>query len=94
MVRTTDRGLPIAMKLNQRELAKSPPQLARDILLLCQLSGKRMQAAQRRALMARDVDPAVIRGLNLSTEEELTRAEAQLRDHDGGDAPDTWMSRV
>ena len=93
-VRTTERGLPIMLKLDQRELSKPPMQLAQDILLLCQLSAKRMQVARRRGLVARGVSPAAIRGLNLSTEEELARAEAELRDDDPDAPPDTWMHPV
>lgn len=94
LVRTNDRGVPIAVKLDQRQLGKPPMQLARDILLLCQLSAKRMQAAQRRDLVARGVEPAVIRGLNLSSEEEVAQAEAQLRDNDGDDHTETWLGRI
>jgi hypothetical protein len=93
-VRTTERGLPIELKLDQRELSKSPTQLARDILLLCQLSAKRIQVARRRGLVAGGFSPTVIRGLNLSTEEELARAEAELGDDDPDDPPDTWMHPV
>jgi hypothetical protein len=92
--RTTERGLPIALKLNQRELSKSPMQLAHDILLLCQLSGKRMQVTRRRELVAGGFSPAVIRGLGLSTEEELARAEAELGDDNPDSLPDTWMKPV
>jgi hypothetical protein len=94
LVRTTDRGLPIAIRLDRQELAKPPTQLAREILLLCQLSGKRMQVAQRRELVAHGVSSAVIRGLSLSTEEEVVRAEAQLHGNEGDDPPQTWMLRV
>jgi hypothetical protein len=93
-VRTTERGLPIALNLDQRELSKSPMQLARDILLLCQLSAKRIQVARRRGLVAGSFSPTVIRGLNLSTEEELARAEAELGDDDPDDPPETWMHPV
>lgn len=90
----TERGLPIALKLDQRELSRAPKQLARDILLLCQLSAKRAQVARRRDLVARGFSPAVVRGLNLSTEEELARAEAELRGDDADGPPDTWMRPV
>ncbi len=82
------------MKLDQRELTKSPTQLAQEILLLCEVSARRIQAGQRRDLVARGFSPAVIRGLNLSTEEELVRAEAQLRDSDLDDPPNSWIGRV
>jgi hypothetical protein len=93
-VQTTERGLPIALKLDQRELSKSPRQLARDIVLLCQLSAKRIQVARRHALVAGGVSPTVIRGLNLSTEEQLARTETELGHDDPDDPPDTWMHPV
>jgi hypothetical protein len=93
-VRVTERGLPIALKLDQRELSRAPTQLARDILLLCQLSAKRAQVARRRDLVARGFSAAVVRGLNLSNEEELARAEAELRGEDADGPPDTWMRLV
>jgi hypothetical protein len=91
-VRATARGLPIALKLDPRELSKAPTDLARDIMLLCQLAARRSQVAQRRELIARGYSPGVVRSLNLSTEAELTRLEAELLGDD--DAPDTWMKRV
>jgi hypothetical protein len=93
-VRTTERGLPIAIKLDPRELSKPPTQLAEDILLLCQVSARRMQVTRRNSLVAAGVAPDVIRGLDLSTEEELGRAEAALRGDDPDDASRTWMEPV
>lgn len=93
-VRTTERGLPIALKLDQRELSKPPGQLARDIFLLCQLSARRMQVTRRRDLVARGVDPGVIRGLDLSTAEALAQVEAEVQGADPDSPPDTWMIRI
>jgi hypothetical protein len=90
-VRVTERGLPIALKLSQGELSKAPSQLARDIMLMCQLSAKRSQVARRHDLIARGFSPAVIDALKLSSEEDLARAEADLRAEDPEDLPDTWM---
>jgi hypothetical protein len=81
------------LKLDQRELSKPPMQLAQEILLLCQLSAKRMQVVRRRSLVADGFSPTAIRGLNLTTEDELARAQAELRD-DPEDLPDTWMHPV
>ncbi|MEE6179140.1 hypothetical protein [Mycobacterium sp. 050134] len=92
-VRTTERGVPTALKIDKRELSKSPAQLANDILLLCRLSAVRTQVARRRALVARGVSPAVLRRLQLSTEDELARAEAALgRDPDA--RTDTWLTPI
>jgi hypothetical protein len=93
-VRATERGLPTALELDEDELSKAPGQLAREILSLCQLSAKRAQVVRRRDLVARGFGPDVIRSLNLSTEEELANAEAELGDADPDALPDTWMKRV
>ena len=69
-LRVTERGLPMALKLEQPELSKAPTHLAHEILLLCQLGARRAQVARRRDLVARGDTPAVIHSLNLSTEEE------------------------
>jgi hypothetical protein len=94
VVRTTERGLPIALKLDQRELSRPPMQLAREILLLCQLSARRMQVARRRDLVARGFSPGAVRGLDLSTKEELDQAAAALRGDDSDGVPDTWMTTI
>jgi hypothetical protein len=93
-IQATERGLPIAAKLDERELSKSPTQLAREILLLCQLSATRAQVARRRELVARGFSPSVIRGLNLSTEEQLANAEREVSGADPDALPDTWMNPV
>jgi hypothetical protein len=56
-VRVTERGLPIALNLEQRALATAPIQLAHAILWLWQLSALRAQVARRRALAARGCSP-------------------------------------
>ena len=84
----------MALKLEQPELSKAPTQLAHEILLLCQLGARRAQVARRRDLVARGTTPAVIRGLNLSTEEDLANAEAGLYGEDRDVPPDTWMEPV
>jgi len=93
-VRATARGLPISLKLEPRELSKAPSDLAREILLLCQLVAKRSQVEQRRELIARGFSHAVIGSLNLSTEEELARVETAFLGEDPDDPPDTWMKSV
>jgi hypothetical protein len=93
-VRATERGLPTALNLDRGELLKTPTQLAHEIFLLCQVIAKRAQVTRRRELVARGVDSAVVRGLNLSTEEELADVEERLEDHFADSAPDSWMKRV
>lgn len=94
VVRTTERGLPIGLKLDQRELSTPPMQLANEILLLCRVSARRMQVARRRDLVARGFSPGTVRGLDLSTEEALARAEAELFGDDPDGPPETWRIRV
>jgi hypothetical protein len=93
-IRVTERGLPLAIELDERELTKPPMQLASEILLLCQLGAKRVQVARRRDLVDRGFSPSVIRGLNLSTEEELAIAEAELSGDGTDTLPATWMKPV
>ena len=94
-VLTTDRGLPIRLKLDQRELSKAPQDLAKEILQLCQLSAKRAQVAQRREMAERGVKPEVLRNFNLATDQDLAAAESALRgDDDEDDPPDSWLRSV
>jgi hypothetical protein len=90
-VRTTERGLPTDLKIGACEMSRAPEDLAAEILSLCQLSALRRQVARRRNLMERGFSPAVIRGLNLATEEDLAEAEDAAPEDDDG-PPDTWMT--
>jgi hypothetical protein len=90
-VRTTERGLPTQLNIGAGEMSRAPDDLAREILSLCQLSALRLQVAHRRELLGRGFSPAVIRGLNLATEEDLAKAEEAARGDDEG-PPETWMT--
>jgi hypothetical protein len=90
-VRTTERGLPTQLKIGAAEMSRAPDDLAREILSLCQLSALRLQVARRRDLLKRGFSLAVIRGLNLATEEDLAEAEEAARGDDDG-PPETWMT--
>jgi hypothetical protein len=92
-VLTTERGLPLALRLDPLELKKSPEQLATDIMALCRLSAARAQVARRRDLVEKGFSAAVIRGLPLATEEDLARFEEDvLGDED--DLPSSWRRSV
>ena len=93
-VQTTERGLPLALQFCERAMSKDPAELAREILLVCQISAKRAQLARRRELLARGFSPAVIASLNLSTDDDLARAEERLHGESEDDHPDTWMRPV
>jgi hypothetical protein len=92
-VLTTERGLPLALRLDPLELRKSPEQLASDIMALCRLSAARAQVARRRDLVEKGFSAAVIQGLPLATEEDLARFEEEvLGDED--DLPSSWRRSV
>jgi hypothetical protein len=91
LVRTTERGLPTHVKIGATEMSRAPEDLAHKILSLCQLSAMRLQVARRRDLLDRGFDPAVIRGLNLATEEDLAEAETAALGDDP-ELPETWMT--
>jgi hypothetical protein len=92
-VRTTERGLPVALRLDATELTKPPEQLASDIMALCRLSAARAQVARRRDLAEKGYSPAVIRELQLATEDELAKAEAEVVG-DEDDLPPSWRRSV
>jgi hypothetical protein len=74
-------------------MSRAPEDLARDILALCRLSAMRQQVARRRDLRAQGFAAEVIRGLNLTTEDELAAAEQQARGDDDRQ-PETWLGSV
>ena len=92
-VRTTERGLPLALRLDESTLKTPPQQLAAEILALCRLSAARAQVARRQALIEKGFDATVIRGLNLATEDDLVRAEEEVFAGDD-DLPPSWMRSV
>jgi hypothetical protein len=92
-VRTTERGLPVALRLDAIELTKPPEQLARDIMALCRLSATRAQVARRRDLVEKGFSATVVHGLQLATEEELATAEEEVLGDDG-DLPTSWRRSV
>ena len=81
--------MPLALRIEDAELHKPPQVLADEILALCRLSAIRAQVARRRELTAARIDPAVLRDLQLATEDDLAQAEdAAAR---GGDVlPASW----
>jgi hypothetical protein len=92
-VRTTERGLPVALRIDAVELKKPPDELARDIMALCRLSAARAQLTRRRDLVEKGFSAPVIHGLQLATEEDLSRAEEEVLG-DEGDLPTSWRRSV
>jgi hypothetical protein len=92
-IQTTERGVPTEVKINSRELSRSPQEMAREILLLCKLSAIHDQVTKRRELTSRGVGSEVIRSLRLATEQDLAQAEAEWRGVDD-DLPASWKRPV
>jgi hypothetical protein len=92
-VLTTERGLPTRLRIGAAEMSRTPEDLASEILSLCQLSAMRQQVARRRDLQLRGFDPAVIRELNLATEQDLAIAEKDAREDDDGPQA-TWLGSL
>lgn len=91
-VSTTERGLPVALRLDPAEL-KSPAQLADEIMALCRLSAARAQVARRRELAENGYSASVIDPLRLATEDDLARAEDEVLGEED-DLPTTWGRSV
>lgn len=92
-VSTTERGLPVALRLDPVELKKPPAQLADEIMALCRLSAARAQVARRRELAENGYSASVIDPLKLATEDELARAEDEALGAED-DLPTTWGRSV
>ncbi len=90
---TTERGLPVALRLDPVELKKPPTQLADEILALCRLSAARAQVERRRELAEKGYGASVIGPLQLATEDELGRAEDEVLGEEN-ELPSTWGRSV
>lgn len=90
---TTERGLPVALRLDPVELKKPPTQLADEIMALCRLSAARAQVERRRELAEKGYSTSVIDPLQLATEDELGRAEDEVFGEEG-ELPSTWGRSV
>jgi hypothetical protein len=92
-VLTTERGLPVKLRLDAVELKKPPEQLTRDIMALCRLSAARAQVSRRQDLVEKGFSAAVIRSLQLATEQDIAQAEEEARGEED-DLPPSWRRSV
>jgi hypothetical protein len=92
-VLTTERGLPVKLRLDAVELKKPPEQLARDIMALCRLSAARAQVSRRQDLVEKGFSAAVIRSLQLATEQDLAQVEEEALG-EADDLPTSWRRSV
>lgn len=93
VVSTTERGLPVDLRIEESELQKPPRALAEEILGLCRLAAIRAQAARRRELTAAHVDPIVLRDMDLASDDDLARAEEAALTGDDS-LPTSWLRSI
>lgn len=94
VVATTEQGLPTSIRLERSEMDKPAQTLARDILALCRLAGRRAAAARREEMIAAGVGSEALSYLNLPTTRDVLEEEARLDEDMGADEPTTWMRRA
>ncbi|MFT4127750.1 MAG: hypothetical protein QM662_16170 [Gordonia sp. (in: high G+C Gram-positive bacteria)] len=85
---TTEQGLPLAVRIDDRELGKAPGMLAEEIVQLCRQSAMAAGIRLRANLGDNGTPGEVIDALGLPTTDDLVRAEHLA---DDGDQPTTWL---
>jgi hypothetical protein len=92
-VRTTEQGLPVAIRVDGDELrSRDPQELARKIVRLCERARTWAGVAKRAELVAAGTSSEIIAAWGLPTQQDLLRQE-QLEEYEFGEAPDSWVRR-
>lgn len=91
---TTERGLPVALRIHDSELAKPPQLLAREIMTLCRLSAAEAQVQRRRELAESGFGASTLRGLHLATEDDLAVLRGAVYSEDDDDHPASWLRPI
>ncbi|MGO4201451.1 hypothetical protein AB4Z09_06765 [Rhodococcus sp. TAF43] len=90
-VRATEAGLPLDIRIDERELRYGGERLADEILRLCR-EAAREAGSRRREQLAHDGMPEdVLDRLGLPTREQVAVAQQA---EDENQAPTSWMRRV
>ncbi|WP_405489174.1 hypothetical protein [Nocardia sp. NBC_00511] len=92
-VRTTEQGLPLAIKVDPAELRRDPAQLAGEVLRLCQRTANRAGLALRKQLEEAGLDAAGLSRTGLPTEAEVARQEI-VEEQDYDTEPQSWLRTV
>ncbi|MEU1206781.1 hypothetical protein ABZ412_19675 [Nocardia sp. NPDC005746] len=92
-VRTTNQGLPLAVKVESAELHRDPGQLAGEVLRLCQKAANRAGLALRKQLEEAGVDAAGLARAGLPTEADVARQEI-VEEQDYDTEPQSWLRTV
>jgi hypothetical protein len=92
-IKTTDQGLPLAVRIDPGELAgRDPAELARKVLRLCRSAADRAALAMRAELESQGARGDVIALLGLPTADEVARRE-HLDEIERGVEPASWVRR-
>lgn len=92
-VRTTNQGLPLAVKVEAAELHRDSAQLAGEILRLCQKAANRAGLALRKQLEEAGLDAAGLARTGLPTEADVARQEI-VEEQDYDTEPQSWLRSV
>ncbi|WP_306360373.1 hypothetical protein [Nocardia sp. CC227C] len=89
-VRTTEQGLPVALRVDPAELHRDPAHLANEVLRLCQRAANRAGLEKRRQMEALGASAATLALSGLPTEAEVRRLE-QVEEQDYDMEPRSWL---
>ncbi len=91
-MRTTEQGLPLAIRIDPRELRYGGTRLADEILELCRRSALEAGARRRDDLARAGVPGDILDRLGLPTRAQV--AETQRSQDEAESAPTSWMRPV
>ncbi|NNH71885.1 hypothetical protein HLB23_18820 [Nocardia uniformis] len=89
-VRTTEQGLPVALRVDPSELHRDPAHLANEVLRLCQRAANRAGLAKRKQLEEAGASAATLALTGLPTEAEVRQLE-QAEELDYDMEPRSWL---
>ncbi|WP_282776041.1 MULTISPECIES: hypothetical protein [unclassified Nocardia] len=92
-VRTTEQGLPVAIRVNPSELHRDPSQLAAEVLRLCQRSAARAGVERRKQLEEAGVSAETLQRSGLPTEADVARLEL-VEEQEYETEPQSWLGTV
>lgn len=92
-VRTTEQGLPLAIKVDPAELHRDPAQLAGEVLRLCQKAANRAGLALRKRLEEAGLGAEGLARTGLPTEADVARQEI-VEEQDYDTEPQSWLRSV
>lgn len=92
-VRTTEQGLPLAVRVDPAELHRDPAQLAAEMLRLCQRTAARAGLTRRKQLEDSGVSAQTLALSGLPTEADVARLE-YVEEHEYETEPQSWLRTI